>query len=75
MRCSSVSSCGLIRKTPLFEGWHFYNEINCVRYDYTVSQFNEDIRYMDIPSNREEAFLDTNQKQYDFLKQSEKIHL
>lgn len=66
---------GLIRKTPLFEGWHFYNEINGIRYDFTVSQFNEDIRYMDIPSNREEAFLDTNQKQYDFLKQSVKIHL
>ncbi|MGD6844620.1 YunG family protein [Bacillus infantis] len=66
---------GLIRKTPLKEGWHFYNEISGARYDFTVSQFKEDIVYMDIPSNREEAFQDTNQRQYDFLKQSVKVHL
>lgn len=65
---------GQISKTLLDEGWHFYNEINGVRYDFTVSQFNEQIRYMDIPSNREEALLDTNQKQYDFLIQSVKMH-
>ncbi|MCM3575401.1 hypothetical protein M3172_19555 [Mesobacillus subterraneus] len=61
---------GQIRKTFLSEGWHYYNEINGECYDFTDSQFNEDIEYMDIPSNREEAFLDTNQEQYDFLKQS-----
>ncbi|MGD6879631.1 YunG family protein [Bacillus infantis] len=61
---------GTIRKTPLLDGWHFYNEINGIRYDFTVSQFNEEIRYLDIFSNREEAFLDTNHKQYDYLKQS-----
>lgn len=61
---------GLIRKTLLSEGWHFYNEINGERYDFTTSQFNEDIGYMDILSSRAEAFLDTNQKQYDVLKQS-----
>ncbi|WP_079508795.1 YunG family protein [Mesobacillus jeotgali] len=66
---------GQISKTLLPEGWHFYNEINGVRYDFTVSQFNEDIRYMDIPSNREEALLDTNQKQYHCLMQSVKMHL
>ena len=66
---------GQISKTFLEEGWHFYNEINGVRYDFTLSQFNEDIRYMDISSNREEALLDTNQKQYDYLIQSVKMHL
>ncbi|PKR85414.1 YunG family protein [Heyndrickxia camelliae] len=66
---------GEIKKTMLSEGWHFYNEISGKRCDFTASQFNEDIEYMDIPSNREEAFLDTNQKQYDYLKQSVKNHL
>ncbi|MDF2067602.1 hypothetical protein [Bacillus sp. Cr_A10] len=61
---------GSIRKTNLSEGWHFYNEINGKRYDLTASQFKGDIEYMDIPSNREEAYSDTNQKQYDYLKQS-----
>jgi len=61
---------GQIRKTLLSEGWHYYNEINGECYDFTDSQFNEDIKYMDIPSNRDEAFLDTNQEQYDFLNQS-----
>lgn len=66
---------GQIRKTLLDDGWHFYNEINGVSYDFTASQFKEDINYMDIPSNREEAFLDTNLKQYDFLMRSVKMHL
>lgn len=66
---------GEISKTMVAEGWHFYNEINEKRYDFTASQFNEEIVYMDFPSNREEAFLDTNQKQYDYLKQSVKKHL
>lgn len=66
---------GHIKKTLLFEGWHFYNEINGVRYDFTVSQFNEEIRYLDIFSNRKEAFLDTNHKQYDYLKQSVELLL
>ena len=61
---------GEIKKTMLSEGWHFYNEIRGMRCDFTASQFNEDIEYLDIPSNREEAFLNTNQKQYYHLKQS-----
>ncbi|QNG59158.1 hypothetical protein H4O14_15280 [Bacillus sp. PAMC26568] len=61
---------GEIRKTYLSDGWHFYNIINGKRYDLTAAQFNEDIKYMDIPSNREEAYSDTNEKQYNYLKQS-----
>jgi len=66
---------GEIRKTKLPEGWHFYNFINGKRYDLTVSQFKEDILYMDIPSNRNGAFSDTNKKQYNYLKQSVINHL
>ncbi|MCY9215471.1 hypothetical protein [Bacillus haynesii] len=66
---------GEIRKTKLTEGWNFYNFINGKRYDLTVSQFKEDILYMDIPSNRDEAFSDTNEKQYSYLKQSVINHL
>lgn len=61
---------GEIRKTKLPEGWHFYNIINGKRYDFTASQFDEEIKYMDIPSNREEAYTDTNDKQYKYLKDS-----
>jgi hypothetical protein len=60
---------GEIKKTQLPDGWHFYNFINNKRYDLTVSQFKEDIVYMDIPSNRMEAYADTNEKQYGYLKQ------
>jgi hypothetical protein len=58
---------GEIRKTPLSEGWHFYNMIHYKRYDFTESQFNESIIYEDLPSNREEAFMDTNFNQYNYL--------
>ena len=59
---------GEINKTQLPSGWHFYNVINGNRYDFTASQFSEEIYYMDIPSNREEAYKDTNEKQYNSLK-------
>ncbi|MGG4490411.1 YunG family protein [Metabacillus idriensis] len=58
---------GEIRKTPLAEGWHFYNMIYHTRYDFSESQFSESISYEDIPSNRKEAFTDTNINQYNYL--------
>jgi hypothetical protein len=61
---------GDIKKTELSKGWHFYNTINGKRYDFTASQFKEDIDYMDLPSNREEAYADTNESQYAYLKKS-----
>ncbi|MGE6261137.1 YunG family protein [Heyndrickxia sporothermodurans] len=61
---------GEIMKTKLHDGWHFYNYINGKRYDLTASQFEKDINYLDIPSNRDEAFSDTNEKQYNYLKHS-----
>jgi hypothetical protein len=66
---------GEIKKTKLPDGWHFYNMINGRRHDFTASQFIEDILYMDIPSNREEAYKDTNDKQYNYLKQNVLINL
>jgi hypothetical protein len=61
---------GEILKTPTAEGWHFYNRINNKRYDFTESQFSNPIKYMDVPSNREEAFSDTNMIQYSYLRNS-----
>lgn len=66
---------GEIHKTRLAEGWHFYNVIDHKRYDFTESQFSESINYEDIPSNREEAFMDTNLNQYNYLKNSVEVQL
>ena len=66
---------GEIKKTKLPSGWHFYNIINGKRCDFTDSQFTEDILYMDIPSNREEAYKDTNEKQYNLLKYNVLLNL
>ena len=60
---------GKIVKTKLPDGWHFYNLIDGNRYDFTSSQFKKPILYMDIPSDRKEAYLDTNEKQYASLRQ------
>ncbi|MFC4544839.1 hypothetical protein ACFO25_00530 [Paenactinomyces guangxiensis] len=61
---------GEILKTPLPEGWHFYNRIHGQVYDFTASQFKEEIKYEDILSSRDEAFADTNEQQYHYLKHS-----
>ena len=44
-------------KTPLSAGDHFYNRIGGVRYDFTASQFDQPIAYMDLPTNRADAEL------------------
>ncbi|PHA02285.1 hypothetical protein COE51_03290 [Bacillus pseudomycoides] len=66
---------GEIVKTKVPEGWHFYNRINGKRYDFTASQFLKEIAYMEIPSNRKEAFADTSDTQYHTLKQKVCIHI
>lgn len=58
---------GEIRKTPTESGTHFYNYISGQRYDLTAEQFDEQPEYLDLSSNREEAFDDTNPKQYTAL--------
>jgi hypothetical protein len=58
---------GEIRKTPLDDGMHFYNYIDGQRYDLTAEQFDALPTYLDLPSNRREAFDDTNIDQYAHL--------
>lgn len=59
---------GDILKTKLDnENWHYYNRIAGKRFDFTINQFENKIEYHDIISSREEAFTDTNEKQYSYL--------
>lgn len=60
---------GKIKKTKVGEVWHFYNIIDEQRCDFTETQFNGKLNYVDEESNREEAFADTNEKQYYILKE------
>ncbi|SEA01342.1 YunG family protein [Bacillus nitratireducens] len=60
---------GEIKKTKVGEVWHFYNLIDGKVFDFTETRFNEKLNYMDEKSNREEAFADTNEKQYSILKE------
>lgn len=46
---------GRILKTKLQEGYHYYNEIDGHRYDFTDSQFTSQMEYNDLQSSREEA--------------------
>lgn len=64
---------GEIKKTKVKNSWHFYNVIAGMRYDFTATQFDEIINYTDVPSNRDEAYLDTNDAQYCYLKQNVKL--
>lgn len=59
---------GELRKTPLPDGWHFYNCINGRCVDFTESQFAEPVVYADIPATWTEAFADTNDQQYAALR-------
>ena len=62
-------------KPEVGELWHFYNLINNKPIDFTISQFDDPISYDNLPSNREEAFLDTNAQQYASLSSTVKKHL
>ncbi len=59
---------GLLLKTPLPEGDHFYNRINGVRIDLTDSQFETPVNYLDIESDRSEALAGTSVSRYEALK-------
>lgn len=62
---------GEIIKTFIDEQPHFYNQINGIRYDFTVSQFQIIPKYLDLPASREEI-LNSNSKvkqQYDILQE------
>ncbi|MGE8034944.1 YunG family protein [Lysinibacillus sp. NPDC093692] len=66
---------GKIYKTWLDEGWHFYNILNGERKDFTQEQFTYNPEYHDVRSNREEAFQDTNDIQYSYLKSQVYVYL
>lgn len=46
---------GDLLKTPLPAGDHFYNRIEGRRYDFTASQFDRPIVYMDLLTDRADA--------------------
>ncbi|WP_442869892.1 YunG family protein [Bradyrhizobium sp. CCBAU 45389] len=46
---------GDLLKTPLPAGDHFYNWIEGKRHDFTASQFDQPIVYMDLPTSRADA--------------------
>jgi len=46
---------GDLLKTPLPAGDHFYNRIEGRRYDFTASQFDQPIEYMDVLADRADA--------------------
>lgn len=48
-------------------GTHYYNCIDGIRWDLTVSQFAEPIPYEDTPASREAALADTSQAKYALL--------
>nr|WP_245309494.1 hypothetical protein [Bradyrhizobium retamae] len=58
---------GEILKTDVNGAWHFYNQVDGRRVDFTMSQFDSPIGYDDQPSNRQEALDDTSMKQYELL--------
>lgn len=72
-----VQDClgGNIVKTKVNGAWHYYNSLRGKRYDFTSSQFREPIVYEDIPSSRAEAFSDTNEMQYSYLKTAVLVRL
>lgn len=59
---------GEIVKTETIEGWHYYNRFEDKYIDFTESQFERRVIYVNHLSNREEAMQDTNQEQYSYLK-------
>ncbi|WP_431202553.1 YunG family protein [Bradyrhizobium betae] len=46
---------GELLKTPRPAGDHFYNRIGGERYDFTASQFEQPIAYVDLPTDRADA--------------------
>jgi hypothetical protein len=66
---------GSILKTKTYGGTHFYNVIDGIKWDMTVSQFDRPIPFEDRPVTREEAMADTSEEQYRALKRRLEIVL
>lgn len=60
---------GDIPKTDVNGAWHFYNQVDGRRIDFTMSQFDSPISYEDHPSNRAEALNDCSRQQYKLLRE------
>jgi hypothetical protein len=58
---------GEILSTKTSGGTHFYNKINGIKWDLTVSQFGEPEPYDDTLSSREVALRDTSDHKYNLL--------
>ncbi|WP_454648681.1 YunG family protein [Bradyrhizobium liaoningense] len=65
---------GVLLKTPLPAGDHFYNRIGGKRYDFTASQFAQPIAYMDVPANRADARSGATNDQLDELRAAFQKH-
>lgn len=63
-----ADSAGRLRRRALVHphvwGIHFYNEIDGVRWNLTVSQFDDPIPYEDRPMTRAEALADATPARY-----------
>ena len=59
---------GDILRTRTTGGTHFYNMVDGVRWDFTISQFDRPIPFEDRRSSRAEAMADTSRTQYDALR-------
>ncbi len=59
---------GTILKTRTPGGTHFYNDLDGIRWDFTINQFDRPIPCEDLPSSREEAMADTSPAQYAALR-------
>lgn len=66
---------GSILKTKTYGGTHFYNVIDGIKWDMTVSQFDRPIPFEDRPATREEAMADTSEEQYRALKRRLQVAL
>lgn len=60
---------GEILKTATRGGTHFFNLIDGVRWDLTISQFDHPIPFRDVAASRDEAMADTSPRQYAALRQ------
>ncbi|OPY96533.1 hypothetical protein A5906_04610 [Bradyrhizobium sacchari] len=65
---------GDLLKTPLPAGDHFYNRIEGKRYDFTASQFDQPIAYMDVPTGRPDAELGATHDQLAQLRGAFRTH-
>jgi hypothetical protein len=65
---------GDLLKTPLPAGDHFYNRIEGKRYDFTASQFDAPIAYMDVPTDRADAELGATGEQLAALRAAFQEH-